>query len=316
VLRAQVRGRGSSGIIHCFGAGWISLYSLLIAKLLGKKTMLEMTSLGSDDPVSIACNARSRTLCAFRKWLFSKADITVSISHALSSAYKSAGLPVEKLREVANPVNTKCYRPVEKDEVGKIRKKLGIPLDRSPVILYVGTIMRRKGCDILIQAFLQIVRRYPHAILLLCGPNTIKEEQIELTNWAKLTARDAGVEDQLFFTGQVGNVDEYMKASDLFMFASKKEGLPNVILEAMATGLPVIALQIPGIMDYIITDGKDGLIIEEDEPGKFSTAVDKLLQDKTLYKQISKQARETAITRFSTQVIDRQYERIYNEMAM
>ena len=167
----------------------------------------------------------------------------------------------------------------------------------------------------LAKAFLSIAAHYPKARLVLVGPYLDVGDRIRLAPRIRHMAEEAGIGDRVVFTGQVDNVEEYMKASDLLLFASEREGLPNVVIESMATGLPVIAFRLPGTTDFIIRDGKDGLLVEKRSASELAAAAIRLLQDEALLKSISREARETAVTRFASAVIDRQYKDVYSELA-
>ncbi len=306
--------RNSFSIVHCIeSSSWLSLYSVLVGKFLGKKTVLEMSLLGSDDPVSIK-KSPNILIGSFRSWLFSNADIVKSISPALSKAYKISGMPIEKLREVPIPVNISKFHPLGKNEKINLRKKLGFKKDTT-IILCVGAIIKRKGIDLLIKSFSRYINKYSfNATLVLIGPTADNKENLQFYNKMKKLANDFNIEKYIIFTGIKNNVDEYMKISDLFVLLSEREGLPNVLLEAMSTGLPVITLSIPGISEYIIKNRIDGIIVNKKNPDKIALEIEDLLNNYDLYKSISVNARETVINRFSTKVIDEKCEQIYNEI--
>lgn len=302
------RHRKSFDVIHCFGTGGtlISVYAIAIGKLLGKKSVAEMTLLGQDDPLSILRNDCSRIKGRLRYWLFSKADIVVSLSPALSSAYKTSGLSMKKLMEIANPVDTAIFRrPTERGKT-HLRKKFGIK-DKQPVLLCVGSIIKRKGIDFLIDSFVKILDKYSDALLLLVGPDTYKGE---FTIEMKRCIETQGIAGQVVFTGLVDNVHEYMQASDIFVFASQREGFPNVLGEAMAVGLPIVSTNIAGITATIIQDSHNGFIVNRD-CSEFASAVIRLLDDQDLYQAFSRNAIQKIDDCFSIEIIDNQYEKTY-----
>ncbi len=314
VLWKIFRKRNSFTVIYCIGAGsWLSLYSVFIGKFFGKKTILGMSLLGSDEPISFQ-KSSNILIGNFSRWLFSKADIVISISPALSKAYKISGMLIGKLREVPNPVNVSKFYPLSKKKKMNLRKKLGFKKDIT-IILCVGAIVKRKGIDLLIKSFARYNNKYSNSMLVLVG-TTINEnkENFQFYNKMKKLANDLNVEKYIIFTGIKDNVDEYMKISDIFVFLSKREGLPNAILESMSTELPVIALNIPGITEYIIQNRIDGIIVKEENPDKIVLAIEELLENRNLHEYISKNARKTVLNRFSTEVIDQQYQRIYEEI--
>ena len=306
--------RNSIKIIHCVGASsWLSLYSVLIGKFFGKKTVLEMSLLGSDDPISLQ-KSSNILIGNFCRWLFSKADIVISISPALTKAYKISGMPIGKLREVPNSVDIDKFYPLNKNEKMNLRKRLGFKQNLT-IILCVGAIIKRKGIDLLIKSFARYSNKYSNTILVLIGPTADDKENLQFYNKMKKLANYLNVEKYIVFTGTRDNIDEYMKASDLFVFLSRNEGFGTVLVEAMSTGLPVVTLNIPGITEYIIKNRIDGIIIRNKNPDKIALEIENILNNYDLYKSISINARNTVINKFSTKIIDEQYKQIYEKIS-
>jgi glycosyltransferase involved in cell wall biosynthesis len=309
--------RDSFEIVHCFGAGnMLSLYAVGVGKALGKKTVLEMTLLGSDDPVSIQKNDSIGVKGHFRVWLFSMADVVISKSPALSSTYMSSDLNTEKLREISNPVDVHRFCPPSENEKLRLRGRLNLRAkQKQPVILFVGNIVKRKGVDLLVDSFAEVVKTHSDVLLLLVGStNFTRENGGDFAAKMKRRVNDLGLADQVVFTGLVNNVEEYMKASDVFVFPSRREGLPNVLLEAMATGLPAVVLNIEGITKYVIRNREEGIVIENEDPMEFALAINELLDNRPLYEKISKNARRRVKVKFSNEIIDRQYAKIYKAL--
>jgi glycosyltransferase involved in cell wall biosynthesis len=307
------RHKDSFDIVHCFGAGnWLSLFAVNIGRLLDKKTILEMTLLGSDDPVIISRQSNNLGL-RVRSWFFSRADLIVSKSPALTSVYKNTNLDVNKLVEIYNPVDTEKFYPISENEKRKLRSDLDVKFDGA-IILYVGFIIRRKGIDLLIESFGRIVQTYPQAALVLVGPVGPHREDREFLEEIRRRLEILGIKQKVVFKGLVNNVNEYMRASDIFVFPSTREGFPNVVVEAMATGLPVVSLNIEGITDSIIEDGFDGIIVDESCSEKFSFAIKRLLEDETFRSLLASNARKKIINRFSTNMIDSDYLQLYQRL--
>ena len=159
---------------------------------------------------------------------------------------------------IRNGVNVSRFiRPTE-EEKKEMRSKLQLP-DEKLIIVYTGTFNKRKDQRFLLEIFAKN-RELDDRILLLLGDGP------ELTGLKE----KYGSMPNVIFTGNVINVNEYLQASDLYISSSKSEGLPNGVLEAMATGLPVILSDIPQhkeIYDadheigftYRLGDGKDCL---------------------------------------------------------
>jgi glycosyltransferase involved in cell wall biosynthesis len=103
-----------------------------------------------------------------------------------------------------------------------------------------------------------------------------------------------------------------MNASDIFLFSSKREGMPNVILEAMSSGLPVVAKRIPKITDIII-DGNNGIAVDNHDD--FIKCIFEIINNEDLKNNYSKNARNTALTKFSSSVIMSEYINLYKNLS-
>lgn len=311
--------RNSFSIIHCIEAGsWLSLYSVLIGKMFHKKTILEMTLLDSDDPLSIKKNT-NWPIGLLRYWLFSKADVIISISPALTKAYKLSGMPITKLREVPNSVDTDQFSPISEAEKISLRSQMGYH-ENQIIVLCVGAIIKRKGMDLLIKAFQKFKNRHDNALLILVGPIPSSDNKRIRKGYQEYLEIKKMIDDFqlghfIQLTGTKNNIDEYMKISDFFVFLSRQEGLPNVLLESMSTGLPVITLNRAGVTGYIIRNKIDGIIVDEENPEKIALEMEHLINNDDLYHNISIHSRNTILDRFTDQIIDHQYEEIYEEIS-
>ena len=130
---------------------------------------------------------------------------------------------------IQNGVDTEKYSPAGKAEKAKLREKLGLE-KAGKYFLTAGSLIPRKNIEILIRAFL----KYSGGNLLVLGDGPEKE---------KLTALCKDRQN-IHLAGNAGNADEYMKAADFYLSASTGEGLPNTVLEAISSGLPVVVSDI------------------------------------------------------------------------
>ena len=120
-------------------------------------------------------------------------------------------------------------------------------------VLAAGKLKYQKGFDLLIEAVSHIKKKEVHLTILGEGP--------EMENLERLK-RDLGLSEQVTLKGFVANPYPYMAQTDLFVLSSRFEGFPNVVLEAMACGMPVVAFECPGGINEIIEDGKNGYKVE------------------------------------------------------
>ena len=161
-----------------------------------------------------------------------------------------------------------------------IRNALGFePSDRF--ILAVGDLIKRKNHQCIIRALSFLDDTYK---LVICGTGVERDALIQLT-------QELGLESRVEFLGFRRDVPELMKAADVLTFPSIHEGLPVTVMEAMASGLPVIASRIRGICPDLIQNGKNGIVLDEDDPQVMAMAIRTLFADPAMYLNISSDAR-------------------------
>ena len=119
------------------------------------------------------------------------------------------------------------------------------------------------------------------------------------------------IERYITFIGEVSNeqVPKYMATSDIFVLPSLSEGFPNVCLEAMASGLPVIATKVGGLVE-IIRDGQNGFLVNPETPREIAEKISLLLEDDELRERISSNNMEM-VKDYSWQVVVRRLEKVY-----
>ena len=157
------------------------------------------------------------------------------------------GLPASQMQVIGNGVDCRAFHPADDATKLAARQKLGLPAD-APVVLSVGSVVPRKGMDILIRGWGEVLRQVPNAKLVIADTlgrrSTFMDTAATLDDYAK---NILSLLDQLPDPGsviltcrEVDDILDYYHAADAFAFASEREGLPNVVLEAMACGLPCV----------------------------------------------------------------------------
>jgi glycosyltransferase involved in cell wall biosynthesis len=169
-------------------------------------------------------------------------------SHAMLEAFRSAGIR-RRLEVVPHGVDTDRFRPAREDaERGVLRRRLDLPVNAT-VLLFAGSLKPRKGVHLLVEAWCRLAQARPDLHLVLLGPRPANAEaaQDDYGRGLERLAELSGARDRLHLRGVVSNVEEYMRAADLFVFPSSREGMPNVLGEAMASGLPVLTSPFTGL---------------------------------------------------------------------
>jgi glycosyltransferase involved in cell wall biosynthesis len=178
---------------------------------------------------------------------------------------------------VPSPVDLTRY---ENKDSRRIRQEFG--LDKYEVLLYIGRLAKEKGLELLINAFAMVIADRPQARLMLVGDGPYRralEGQVQRF----------GLSRQVIFTGVIPHeeIPDYAAAADLFVFTSLTDTQGLVLVEAMAAGLPVIAVEAPGPVD--ILSGGGGLLVPADEDA-FVQAVLGLLEDDLRRKEMGEEA--------------------------
>ena len=210
------------------------------------------------------------------KWSLKGVDQMICVSGSLKEYMESLGHAADKLSVVRNGV-------ARVDDI-----------DRAPPAgnkLTLGTIALfrpRKGTEVLLDAIALLKQEGVSVRLRAVGPFETAEYEQEILN----RVQDLGIESQIEWLGFQKNVDLQLRQMDLMVLPSLYgEGLPMVVLEAMANGVPVIASRVEGIPEAI-RDGKDGLIFEPGSPEDLAAKIRSLLGQSELWLQMSQNAKE------------------------
>jgi UDP-glucose:(heptosyl)LPS alpha-1,3-glucosyltransferase len=189
-------------------------------------------------------------------------------------------VPEEKLVVIHNGVDPLRFNPSRRlNEGKKVRKELGIP-DEHAVVLFVGTGFRRKGLDRLLR--------------LWSNGGLAGIDLIVVGDDAKLPHyKSRWNQKEISFVGRRSNVEDYYAAADLLVLPSIQEAFGNVVLEALASGLPIITIPGVGVTDEIEGDLRIGILADPDDPEELKKKILWLL-DGGRWKNLSGLAREFA----------------------
>ncbi len=182
---------------------------------------------------------------------------------------------------------------------------LGIPPERL-AIGAVGRLSAEKGFDLLIRAVDRLGRCGLDVQLLIAGEG---DEQTRL----QTQIEELGCGKYVRLVGYQANVKELYQAFDVFALSSLREGLPNVLLEAMALEVPVVATRIAGVPG-LIEHEKNGLLIQPGSVDELTAALERLLRDAELRQRLAKAGRETIVSRYSFAVRMSKIQAIYDQL--
>jgi glycosyltransferase involved in cell wall biosynthesis len=286
-------------LIH---AHWIlpqGLVAVMAKKLFGAKVLVTVHA-GDVFPL------KSGLMRALSAWTLRNADMVTVNSVATGDAVRRvADVP---MRIIPMGVDLKLFS----SKGASIRKKYGID---GKMILFVGRLAEKKGVSYLISAMAKIRKSCPGCKLLIAGDGPDKpllEKQV---------ANNA-LDDSVIFAGSISKekLPAFYHSADVFVLPSiiaksgDTEGLGVVLLEAIASGVPVVASKVGGIPDIII-DRKTGLLVEQKSPDEISAAIISLLRNPKKGKSLSKTALEHVRKNYSWEKVSGDFSEIYSSLA-
>ncbi|MFZ1414212.1 MAG: glycosyltransferase family 4 protein [Defluviicoccus sp.] len=255
--------------------------------------------------------SRLASLCGlFRRRMaeLRKVSAVIAISSNIHRRLREAGVREDRIVDLPLAgVDTELFRPVADNEArAALRAELGVA-DR-PTCLFAGTIQGRKRPHLLVPALAEMRARGLDLQLLLAGP----EHDKAYAERMRAEAERLGVAEHIVWYGFTRRVSELMRAADLLALPSEDEGMPGVVMEAMASGIPCIYTDISGAREAI-DDGVNGTVIPADASG-LADALARYLGEPARLAAHGQAARQKAERQFSNRVVLERYLRIFDNV--
>ena len=185
------------------------------------------------------------------------------------------------------------------------RKDLGLS-DSAPLTLFVGRLDPQKAPLVLLEAFARLHDRHPDWQLLFVGEGVLRSS---MTEWIA----NHGLERGIRIVGWRPNVPQILKAADVLVLPSLWEGMPNIVLEAMASGLPVVVSRVEGT-DELIRDRESGLLVAPGSVAELELAIEAVLTDRDFSSRLAREAQQTALISFTFESMVTAYEQLYSRL--
>ena len=287
-----------------------------LAKKRGWRNVIQISLIGADDPSSFRAKFLGIST-ALKRRCFHQADRIVGLSRALTDSCLRARIPPDRVLRIPNGVALTQFSPTANKS--QPREALGLDTQRR-YLVFVGSAIDRKGIDVAISAFIRLAAAIDDVDLLIVGPcdfhDTTRHDSSrqQLVNTLRENLIAAGCSDRVHWVGQVQNVVDYLHAADLFFFPTRREGLPNAMAEAMASGLPVVASQLEGITTDLVDDHVEGRLIPGHDPQDYAHALIDLCAHAGQLEQMGKAARQRIEREFDLELIVRRYAQLYDQL--
>jgi glycosyltransferase involved in cell wall biosynthesis len=197
-----------------------------------------------------------------------------------------------RIEIIPNGIDLKRFHPDRSDpQCQRLRASMGMN-DDSIMIITVGSLIPEKGADLLLEAWTPLAKRFPDTHLVIIGSRFDPEHPQKGNYQKKIAALAAasGASDRIHFTGHVPNIHTFYRACDMFIFPTLKEGMPNVVLEAMASGAPVVLTLFPTFPRDFGRCGCEYLLAERN-PEALSAHMESLIRNPFLRRDLGQRGR-------------------------
>jgi len=269
-----------------------------------KPSIIKLGSAGRYGDVRRAVN---NTASGLRKIFFKHISKFVCLTREIELELSSElGIPNNKLIRIPNGIDLDVFHPVTRDQKEAKKKSLGISTSKK-LVLFVGRLEHKKRVDFLLKAWriVQADKRIS-ANLLIVGDGRLRLKLENFKNQLKVC-------DSVTFHGESENIAHLMQSADVFVLPSVSEGLANVFLEAMSSGLPIVATNTTGNAE-ILSHKANALLFSEKSHSELADQILYLLKNDKIAQDIGLSARRTVEERFNVQKIAGQYSQLYQDL--
>ncbi len=266
-----------------------------------------------DNPKNLNPNEKSMLrynflLRSYEKKLMKRSDALIAVSkYTVDELTELYGIDEKKIHVIYNGVDVQKFKP--RPDRAELRRDFGLEAEKK-IVLFVGRLYHRKGLEILLRSIPPVLQEFSDVKFVISGKG-FKEKEESLRNLAK----QLDIEDHVTFLGYVPDekLPNLYSASDIFVLPAIYENFPFAILEAQATGLPVISTKVGGIPEFLV-DNENGFLIDPGDSAQLTQRVLALLQDQKLAKEMGIRGRKLIEEKFSWRLITSQVIDLYHKL--
>jgi glycosyltransferase involved in cell wall biosynthesis len=290
-------------IVHSHGAYYTHSFLGLLAPILGWSSVAK-ASLANDDLHDISQPLIGR----IHAFMLRRMDACIGISQDLVKEFEAAGVDRRKIHYIPNGVDTGRFRPIAKPDKTSLRAAMQLPA-AQPIVLYVGVMDRRKNILWLAEQWVSNDAFGTGALLLAVGPQSRDDPMGELRSRLLALADEHPTRFRVhdFRT----DIAPYYRCADALVLPSVNEGLPNVVLEAMAAGLPCVVARASGSRELIV-EGQNGWMYAPDDSCSLAESIRRCLSGDGA--AMGTRARHYALERYSLEAVVSRYAVLYAQL--
>ncbi len=209
------------------------------------------------------------------------------------------GAKATKLVVIENGIEPLRVDKLSESRRNALRAEIGIP-DGTVLLLTVGRLTVQKGHTVLLDAIAQLKKSEPPPVFVFAGDGPLRAELEQKT-------QQLGITQQVRFLGVRADINELLLAADIFVQPSLWEGLSLALLEALLSGVPVLATQVEGVVD-VVEDGDSALLVRPKDAAALAAAIELMLKDEDLRNRLSRAGQQRAKTHYSVDLMCQSYE--------
>ena len=284
---------------HIHQYGMHAVLGVTLGKLLRRPVLLKLTSSSSQ---GLQQATKILPIARFAKYMLKQVDAIVALTRETQAEAVAFGVPQVRIHRLGNGVDVRSFRHLSPSERVRLRNKLKIV--SSGTVIFVGRLSKEKNLYGLLHAWKEAVLRMPAGWkLLIVGDGPMRAQLESFVENEELTS-------SVSFTGYQSNVSAWMAIADIYVLSSYWEGLSNTMLEAMASGIPVVSSRVSGSAETLEETGA-GIVVEIDQIDQLAEALIKLATNPILSNQMGQTGRKIVENRFSIASIAERYEQLY-----
>jgi glycosyltransferase involved in cell wall biosynthesis len=236
---------------------------------------------------------------------YSRVDRYISINPNIQEELERFLIDRARIASIPNGVDAERFKPVSEKEKREIKRALGLPVDLQYIVM-AARFAERKRYEDLIFAWSLLASSYPDHCLLLIGDG---EERVRCERLVDCL----GLSSKALFAGEQVEMEKYFQVTRLFAFTSRLEGLPNVLLEAMSSALPIVATSIGGIRE-IVTHLQEGMLFAPGDRKALAESIKYLLDHPEEGMKMGAAARKKILSEYAFEQIAPQFAALYDSL--
>jgi glycosyltransferase involved in cell wall biosynthesis len=244
-----------------------------------------------------------------RRAMVRRLSAVIAMSEEIQQEARNIGVADHRIFRIPMGVDADRFSPAENDhQRAMLRRKLRWA--NVATVLFVGGINRRKRPHLLIDVVAKAGKRGMACQLILAGP----EQETDYVFEMKQKIQSLGLDSRVIWHGFTDKIEVLYKAADIFVLPSEREGMSAALVEAMASGLPPIVTPVSGVAD-LLQSGTNGRVVDG-SVAQLGDALESYLRDPQLREAHGRAARETILTRCSSEAVLQQYQELYQRIML